>query len=80
MTRTARGHTGRTLEAGTMEVAAYALVVAAAVVRVFVPLALPAAYLGSIVVSGLLWSSAFALFVVAYAPVLAGPRLDGKPG
>jgi uncharacterized protein involved in response to NO len=80
MTRTARGHTGRTLEAGPMEVAAYVLVVAAAVVRVLVPLALPGAYLGSIVVSGLLWSGAFALFVVAYAPVLAGPRLDGKPG
>jgi uncharacterized protein involved in response to NO len=30
--------------------------------------------------SGILWSLAFALFVFVHAPVLAAPRVDGKPG
>lgn len=77
MTRTARGHTGRPLEAGATEVAAYALVVAAAVVRVLVPLAAPALYVTAVMASGLLWSIAFGLFVAAFLPVLTGPRLEG---
>ena len=80
MTRTARGHTGRPLVAGAMEVTAYALVVAAAVVRVFVPLALPSAYLASVSAAAFLWFAAFALFVVVYFPILTQPRLDGRPG
>jgi uncharacterized protein involved in response to NO len=34
----------------------------------------------AIVVSGVLWSLAFAVFTVTYWPVLSRPRLDGKPG
>lgn len=80
MTRTARGHTGRPLQADRWEVACYALVLAAAVVRVFGPLVVPAAYLPAVVVSGFLWSGAYALYAVRYWPVLTRPRLDGKPG
>ena len=80
MTRTARGHTGRMLTAGMPELAAYALVQLAAVVRVLVPLAVPAWTLAAIEVSGALWVAAFAVFVVAYAPILWRPRIDGKPG
>jgi uncharacterized protein involved in response to NO len=80
MTRTARGHTGRPLEAGRIEVAAYVLVQAAAVARVIVPLTLPASYPVTILVSALLWSAAFALFVAAYLPILTRPRVDGLPG
>ena len=43
MTRSALGHTGRPLAAGTVETAAYVLVHLAAAVRVFVPLAEPGA-------------------------------------
>jgi len=80
MTRTARGHTGRPLEAGRAELAAYVLVQAAAAVRVLLPLALPVAYAAAVSVSAVLWSAAFAIFVVTYYPMLTRPRLDGKPG
>jgi uncharacterized protein involved in response to NO len=80
MTRTSRGHTARALATGGAELAAYLLVQAAAVVRVLVPLALPAAYAASIGLSALLWSAAFVLFTVTYFPILTAPRLDGKPG
>ncbi len=80
MTRTARGHTARPLDAGRAEVAAYVLVQAAAVARVLVPLALPAAYVAATLVSAALWFAAFATFTVAYYPILSRPRLDGEPG
>jgi uncharacterized protein involved in response to NO len=80
MTRTSRGHTARPLGTGRAELAAYALVQAAAIVRVLVPLALPGAYVASIGFSALLWSGAFAVFTFAYFPILTRPRLDGQPG
>lgn len=80
MTRTARGHTGRALVAGRAELLAYLMVQAAAVVRVLVPLAVPGAHAVSVGVSAALWSGAFMLFTVVYFPVLARPRLDGRPG
>jgi uncharacterized protein involved in response to NO len=80
MTRTARGHTARPLAVGRVETAAYVLVQLAAVARVLVPLALPAAHLGATLVSAAFWFLAFALFVVTYVPILARPRLDGQPG
>ncbi len=80
MTRTSRGHTGRMLVAGTPEVLAYVLVQAAAVVRVLVPLALPDAYFATVMGSAALWFAAFAIFTVAYFPILSQPRADGRPG
>lgn len=80
MTRTARGHSGLALEVGGAEVAAYSLVQLAAVVRVVGAIAFPTAYTASVVVSGLLFSTAFALYAVRYWPVLTRPRVDGKPG
>jgi uncharacterized protein involved in response to NO len=80
ITRTARGHTGRPLRADGFEVACYVLVLAAAIVRVLLPLAAPAAYMFAIVASGVLWSAGFGLYVIRYWPVLTRPRLDGKPG
>ena len=78
MTRTARGHTGRPLETGAAETLAYALVMAAAIVRVFGPMA--GWVFGAIVISGFLWAAAFAIFAVTYWPILSRPRLDGRPG
>lgn len=80
MTRTTRGHTARPLVGGRAEIAAYLLVHGAAFARVLVPLALPAATLAATLVSALLWCAAFTAFVVAYAPILSRPRLDGAPG
>lgn len=80
MTRTARGHTGRDLRVGPAEIACYSLVQLAAVVRVLVPIAVPAWYFSAVTVSGLLWFAAFALFTAAYWPILTRVRVDGKPG
>jgi len=80
MTRTARGHTGRALAADGFDVACYALVLLAAVLRVFGVMLLPGAYVAMILASGGCWSAAFALFAVRYWPVLSRPRIDGKPG
>ena len=80
MTRTALGHTGRLLRAGGMEVAAYLAVLAAGLVRVFVPLLMPAWLLPAVEVSAALWSLAFVLYLVRYTPLLLWPRADGLPG
>ncbi len=79
MTRTARGHTGRPLQADRWELAMFLLIQAAALVRVFGGMAFPA-YLASVQLSALLWSAAFGLYAVRYWSVLTGSRLDGKPG
>ena len=80
MTRTALGHSGRTLRAGRAELAAYVLVTLAALVRVAGATAMPSFYAATIVASGFLWSGAFAVYVAAYWPILTRPRADGKPG
>jgi len=80
ITRTARGHTGRPLVADRVEVACYALVQIAALVRVFGPLLVPSLYVFTVTVSGVCWSAAFALYAIRYWPVLTRSRVDGKPG
>ena len=79
MTRTARGHTGRTIAADRGETAMFVLMQLAAIVRVGVPLLLPAAYVPTVIASAFLWSAAFGLYFVSYFPVLTRPRVDGKP-
>ena len=71
MTRTALGHTGRKLLAGRAEVACYALVVAAAAVRVLVPLLSPALLVPAVLLSALLWSGGFLVYTWRYWPVLS---------
>ncbi len=80
MTRATLGHTGRPLVAPPAIAMAYLLLAAAALVRVFGLAWWRHAYPGVIVLSGLLWTGAFALFVAVYAPMLWAPRVDGKPG
>ena len=80
MSRVALGHTGRAIVASTTITAAFALINAGAVIRVTIPLAAPGYYLHGLIVSGLLWSATFALFVIHYTPILTQPRIDGKPG
>jgi len=59
---------------------AYLLLTAGTVLRVFGVAVFPAHYLLSVTIAGLAWVLAFGIFVVVYAPVLWGPRADGKPG
>jgi uncharacterized protein involved in response to NO len=78
MTRSARGHTGRALEAGKLEVSCYVLIQFAALARVFLPLAMPQWYVEAVVVSGALWAAAFALLAVKFVPMLLRPRIDTR--
>lgn len=80
ITRTARGHTARPLQASAAETTAYALVHAAALLRVVPPLIWPAVYPATLLVSAAAWSLAFLIYTVQYWPILSRPRLDGKPG
>ena len=80
MTRTALGHTGRRLLASRLDVTCYLLVLASALVRVLVPLLAPGQLVTAVVGSAALWSAGFALYAVAYWPVLTRARADGKPG
>lgn len=80
MTRTARGHTGRPLQADRIDVMCYLLVSAAPLLRVGVPLVAPSLTSHAVLCSAALWSSGFALYTLHYWPVLTRARLDGKPG
>ncbi len=80
MTRTARGHTGRPLIADRWDIASYALVLGAALVRVVAPLLAPSLIITWVLLSGLLWSVGYAVFFGAYLPRLTAPRVDGRPG
>lgn len=79
ITRTARGHTGRPLQASAPEVAAYALVHLAALTRVLGAILLPQRHFESLVASAALWSAAFAIYCVVYFPILTRPRADSRP-
>jgi uncharacterized protein involved in response to NO len=80
MARVSLGHTGRTLQVGAAMTWAFILITMAAIARVLLPI------IGSdysrtwIVLAGLFWSGAFALFVLSYARILIKPRVDGRPG
>lgn len=80
MSRAALGHTGRPLVAPPAVVAALVLITLTALVRVFGPALAPAAWSLLLVTAGTLWTLAFVLFLFTYAPILVGPRADGRSG
>ncbi len=80
MIRTARGHTGRPLVADGCDIACFVFILLAAVVRVLLPLVLPAYTVAAVLGSSALWSAGFALHAFRAWPVLSQPRLDGRPG
>jgi uncharacterized protein involved in response to NO len=80
ITRTARGHTGRKLVAGGVEIACYALLVLAALIRVLGPWLAPQWLTFWINASGACWALAFAVYCYRYAGWLVTPRADGKEG
>jgi uncharacterized protein involved in response to NO len=77
MSRASLGHTGRELRASTMTQVAYLLVTLGALLRITAPLGLLEYRLG-MEVAGTAWIAALLCFLAAYAPVLLGPRIDGK--
>jgi uncharacterized protein involved in response to NO len=80
MARVALGHTGRPLVAPRLVAAGFGAVLLAAAVRVFGPLVAPGHVVAWWWVAGALWAAAFATYAVRYAPILLGPRADGRPG
>lgn len=80
ITRTALGHTGHLLQTGKIEFWAYVLLQIALLARV-----LPQAFAPNLQNIGLwlaatAWSSAFALYLWRYTPILLKARIDGKAG
>jgi uncharacterized protein involved in response to NO len=73
MTRATRGHTGQELTAPWGTQIIYALVNLGALLRVGSAL-IASAHAPLLAASAVLWSAAFALFAVIYAPLLAAPR------
>lgn len=80
MTRASLGHTGRALAVSRAITVAYALLTLGVCVRVLSAFAAPQHYVGAVCAAGAAWVAAFVLFVIVYAPILMGPRLDGKAG
>ena len=80
MTRSALGHTGRPLLAGAAETSAFSLLQLAAITRVLAG-SIPAEfYRHAVMASGAMWALAFAIFLIAYWPILTRRRIDGRPG
>jgi len=69
MTRASLGHTGRDMSTTPTTVAIYGAMLVAAMARIAAPL-LPAFYYQMLLIAGGAWFLAFALFVVAYGPLL----------
>ncbi|MDQ2634738.1 MAG: NnrS family protein [Pseudomonadota bacterium] len=73
MTRASLGHTGRQIVADHVVIVAYLAVTAGAVLRVAAPLTQD--WYGHVLVcGGALWSAAFLLFAIRFAPILWGRR------
>jgi uncharacterized protein involved in response to NO len=80
MTRSALGHTGRPLLAGTAETFMFITIHLAAFCRVVAPLAWPSAYVTWVGLSAALWTLAFATFALRYAPIVGAARVDAGAG
>ena len=80
MARVSLGHSGRVMQAHPLTTIAFVLVVLAALMRVVGPLVAPAQTLLWIDASGLIWATAFLLFLIVYLPIYLRPRIDGRPG
>lgn len=81
MARVALGHTGRNVFAPPAALTwLFLALLLAAVLRVLLPLLLPAQHALWIAAAQLLWIAGFGLFSWLYAPMLLRPRVDGRYG
>lgn len=79
MTRVALGHTGRPLALPPGALLIYGLITLAVLMRLISALGWVADR-WPLIVSGVAFSTAFAVFLICYWRILASPRVDGKPG
>jgi uncharacterized protein involved in response to NO len=75
MTRVARGHTGRALEADRVTIVIYLMITAGAAIRVMAEFAGTSA-MTLLAASAVLWVTGFGLFAATYGSMLLSPRLD----
>ena len=81
MSRVTLGHTGRSIaEPPAVLAPAFLLLLAGAVIRVLLPLLVPAHYAIWVSLSQVLWVMAFASFTYVFLPMLWQTRVDGRPG
>jgi len=80
MARVSLGHSGREINAACLTIWVFVLINLAALVRVLLPIVDASRYSLWLQLSAILWTLAFALFVLGYAPILMKPRVDGRPG
>ncbi len=81
MCRVSLGHTGRQLAKPPVSVDfALGLLLASAIARVIFPLIDVSHFSVWIGIAQILWILAFLAFSLSYFPILARPRIDGKPG
>lgn len=76
MTRSALGHTGRTLKAGYIEIGAFLLLQLAAIMRILPGFIWPQHYQLYLNSSVVLWSLAFGIFLFGYWTALTRVRVD----
>lgn len=80
LVRVALGHTGRTLKAPPVALAAFGMLTLAVLIRVTVAITNPHGYKAGLWASSSLWALAFIVYVVGFAHILVSARPDGKPG
>ncbi|MYM22637.1 NnrS family protein [Duganella sp. FT135W] len=80
MTRTSIGHTGRPMRAEHNERLIFLSIQGAAVTRVLANILPFEARVPLLIVAGCLWSLAFLVFIVRFAPFLCQPRIDHREG
>lgn len=79
MSRVSLGHTGRAIQASSLDAAAFGLIFLALIFRTFG--AQWAAYsTESLLIAAVLWCVAYGLFLIKYLPMLIRSRPDGRPG
>ncbi len=77
MCRVALGHTGRNLIAGKAITASFLILQAAVIIRIAAFL-FGESYQYGVLLSGILWTLAFGLYVLRFTAILFSPRPDGK--
>ena len=80
ITRTALGHTGRPLKAGSIELVSYLCIQGALIIWLISGMGNNSWFYPLLVLAGTLWCAAFGLYLYKYIPLLIRPRPDGKPG
>jgi uncharacterized protein involved in response to NO len=80
ISRVTLGHTGRKLQPPKLMTLGYVCILLAGAVRVVLPAVFPALTNMGIGLAGILWVTAYGIYLFYYAPMLLTTRADGRPG